>query len=194
MRFPRSFYIPAKSCQVSHRRGLAVAYIYANAKGAPCAVAFIGKASKPAIQTAYATVEGRSRAIATLFSNLDAHEARKIEQRKAGNAGHTLKVGDIITNSWGYDQTNVDWYRITRTSKNFVWLQPIAGCTTDASGPMSGYSVPGANLESADPQDWKLCDLPKPVLKRKAERANVSMKFGSGQLWDGKAKYESWYA
>ena len=57
-------------------------------------------------------------------------------------------IGDVVTNSWGYDQTNVDFYRVVKTSAHFVWLQPIAGTLRedDGVGPMSGYSRPDADV------------------------------------------------
>lgn len=56
------------------------------------------------------------------FESLSERRQRVATWRAEANKPHTLKVGDIITNSWGYDQTNVDWYRITRTTEHFVRL------------------------------------------------------------------------
>jgi hypothetical protein len=61
--------------------------------------------------------------IQRFFASLDAHAQRTAEQR---TQVHTLAVGDGIYNSWGYDQTNVDFYEVVRTSANFVWLQSLA--------------------------------------------------------------------
>lgn len=33
------------------------------------------------------------------------------------------KVGDIFYTSWGYDQTNVEFYKVVRVSKSSVWVQ-----------------------------------------------------------------------
>ncbi len=35
---------------------------------------------------------------------------------------HSLKVGDILKSSWGYEQTNNDFYKVVKTSKSCVWL------------------------------------------------------------------------
>jgi len=40
--------------------------------------------------------------------------------------GHEVKVGDVFVESWGYDQTNVDAYQVTRISPASVWIRPIA--------------------------------------------------------------------
>tara|TARA_R110000824_G_scaffold9642_6_gene42868 strand:+ start:775 stop:1293 length:519 start_codon:yes stop_codon:yes gene_type:complete len=36
-----------------------------------------------------------------------------------------LKVGDVLYSSWGYEQTNVDFYVITRRTKCTVTLAPV---------------------------------------------------------------------
>ncbi len=38
-----------------------------------------------------------------------------------------VKVGDIFVEDWGYDQTNVDFYQVTKTTKKMVEIKPIAG-------------------------------------------------------------------
>ena len=35
------------------------------------------------------------------------------------------EVGDILVSLWGYDQTNVDFYKVTKTTDKSVWLKPI---------------------------------------------------------------------
>ena len=42
---------------------------------------------------------------------------------------HGVKVGDVFVESWGYDQTNVDFYQVTKTTKKMVEIKPIAGKT-----------------------------------------------------------------
>lgn len=34
-----------------------------------------------------------------------------------------VKVGDIFYTSWGYDQTNVEFFKVVRVSKSSVWVQ-----------------------------------------------------------------------
>jgi hypothetical protein len=37
------------------------------------------------------------------------------------------KVGDLFYSSWGYDQTNIDFYQVTAVTGKSIWLTPIAG-------------------------------------------------------------------
>jgi len=52
-----------------------------------------------------------------------------------------VKVGDIFKRSWGYGQTNVDFYRITAVLPNSVKYVSIGGNAT-YTGPMCGETVP----------------------------------------------------
>lgn len=44
-------------------------------------------------------------------------------RKTAGPMG--INVGDIFYNSWGYDQTNVDFYEVVRTTERMVEIKPI---------------------------------------------------------------------
>lgn len=39
---------------------------------------------------------------------------------------HPLIVGDVLESSWGYEQTNVDFYQVTRATPKTVVLRPIS--------------------------------------------------------------------
>ena len=49
-------------------------------------------------------------------------------------------MGDIMYSSWGYDQTNVDFYKVVRVTKASAWLQPIGskGCWRARTGLCAG--------------------------------------------------------
>lgn len=38
---------------------------------------------------------------------------------------HNVKVGQIFSMSWGYDQTNVNYFQVVRTSAAGVWVREI---------------------------------------------------------------------
>ena len=101
--------------------------------------------------------------------------------RKEQKAGHELRPGDIVYSSWGYDQTNVDWYRVQRATAYYVWLAPLASVKTESKGDMCGRCVPGV-------------ELGKPERKCKAQGDRVTIGGYSGFRWDGKPRYFSTYA
>jgi hypothetical protein len=35
------------------------------------------------------------------------------------------KVGDILYSSWGYDQTNIEFFKVVKVSEFSVWIQEV---------------------------------------------------------------------
>lgn len=68
----------------------------------------------------------------------------KIEYRKTIKAENPYKVGNILYTSWGYDQTNVDFYQITKVSGMKVTYRPIKSelVENEEFAPMSGRVKP----------------------------------------------------
>jgi len=55
----------------------------------------------------------------------------------------TPVAGDVLYSSWGYEQTNVNWYVVLKSTIKSVQLQEIAGEVSEYSGAgMSGACVP----------------------------------------------------
>ena len=197
--FPREFYIPKGSCKVADKSGLGVVYIYTNPRSHKLAAcAFIGKQSKPAWHFNFKDEAARELKVREFFANLAAHQLRKAEWRKERNAPHTLKLGAIIVNSWGYEQTNVDWYVVVGVSTHFVTLRRVAGEPVrgeDATGPMAGYCKgPQVDVSNPDPSTWGVRFTSDKTTRHKASGKNVTMRHGSASEWDGRPRYESWYA
>lgn len=46
----------------------------------------------------------------------------------------TPTAGDFYTCCWGVEQTNVDFYEVTRASARCVWLRPVEGDTQPQAG------------------------------------------------------------
>jgi hypothetical protein len=189
----REDFIPKGSCRMSDRAGLGEVYVY-TFNGKPAAKAFVGKAAKSTWDFTFRSEEARRAKIVEFFSNLAAREARKIERRKKNNEPHTLTVGTIITNSWGYDQTNVDWYVIVGTTANFVTLREIAAVSVETTGAMSGTCTPAIDVSDPDPMKWGVTFASDEVTRHKASGRYVSMRHGCGSVWDGTPMRESWYA
>lgn len=188
-------WIPDGATKITHKQGRGVVYVYHKTAGAIAsivAVGYAGSAAKAAFHYRYRTMDEVSRKVKSFFDGLDQHYARVAKSRQSSNSGHSFKAGDIVTNSWGYDQTNVDWYRVERASTCFVWLQPIAA-DVEQTGFMSGHSAPAIDTTANDPQQWSFTDKSSPLEKHKASGDNVCFDHGSGSKWDGRALYTSWY-
>ena len=52
-----------------------------------------------------------------------------------------IQIGTIVYNTWGYEQTNVDFYEVVKASRCFVWLQQLSNERTKTLS-MQGATVP----------------------------------------------------
>ncbi|MES2201167.1 MAG: hypothetical protein V4498_02840 [candidate division FCPU426 bacterium] len=72
--------------------------------------------------------------------------AKRAEELKTVKAGFTnpYKVGDILVASWGYDQTNIDFYQVTGLTAKGVKFREL--CQNEVPGegisPLAGYTTP----------------------------------------------------
>jgi len=76
---------------------------------------FVGKAVKPTWFYRFKNEEQRQAEVTKTFKNVSDRLERK-NQAKASkaiaSANHGVKVGDVFRSSWGYDQTNIDYYEV----------------------------------------------------------------------------------
>ena len=126
--------------------------------------------------------------------SLHEREAEMAERRKARAAersgdGHPFKVGDAISYSWGYEQTNVDFFEVVRVSAKSVWLRPIGGESLDPTGPFSDRVRPVKGTYYGDP-------IRKPVMAYThggTKSYYLSFPHGSGSIVkDGSSLHRSW--
>jgi hypothetical protein len=190
-------WIPEDSIPILDPKDNGIVYVYAIGERY-AAIAYKGNSGNSSWHYSYRTLEEAHKKAQEFFAGLASDKERHAKWRAAANKPHSLKVGDIIANSWGYEQTNVDWYRVTRTSEHFVWLMPIVADVTE-DGFMSGPSAPHVDTSGEDPAKWGFSDLKdgKETMHKASsgEYGNsVHFEFGSGSKWDGRPMYCSWYA
>lgn len=182
----REFYIPTDGVKVEREGVNAEAYKY-EMRGNPCAMMFIGKQAKPAMHYKYATVEKRDAAIEKFFD--DQVEVAKIKaERKAAEkarkeaAAVDAKVGDIYYTSWGYDQTNVDFYQIVGKKGQTFKVQAIGKTIVEEKR--------GADYVVAAPAH-KCGEV---MTKRMNGTGGFTMSsFEYASAWDGNPKYQTGY-
>ncbi len=115
MRMPREWYIPKNAAKVSDKRSSAVAYLYQNVHGKPCVAVFAGKRAKPDNKYQFKTEETRAAYVAKYFEAVQADAERKASYRAERTAApRGLDVGNIVNTCWGYDQTNREFYQVTK--------------------------------------------------------------------------------
>lgn len=110
------------------------------------AIGFVGKQSKPAFHYRYRDEMSREREIEhqaeSRRQTLEMKAERRQERREYQ---HDYSVGDILSSSWGYDQTNVDFYEVTRVpGPKTVELRKIGQEVVSSEGQTEGVvPVPG---------------------------------------------------
>ena len=97
--------------------------------------------------------------------------------------------GQIVEYSWGYDQTNIDYFVITKRTPKMVTLQPIGSERTYNAHHMTGTCMPNLGMV-----------LDKPAIRRKVavrdgEEVGIAINsYGWADLWDGEPGHYSAYA
>lgn len=106
--------------------------------------------------------------------------------------------GAIVADSWGYDQTNVDFYRIERrTPTGFLVLQPLE--TVELTDPPRTPGGPATMTGKASPGAAKgVRTLRRRLCFQGDEPIGFAINDYSGggwcSLWDGSEKHVSHYA
>lgn len=160
-----------------------------------CLTLWLPKATKPFLNVYYRTQELRDGRIDEAVKGLQYRQEQK-EKRKAERRGdpaqwELVQVGFIFHCSWGYDQTNNDFYQVIAKKGQFVTLRAIGqkSIASPVFSPMSDHrtAVKDAFLENS-----------KPFVKKvqfSSGRPYITMNsYSSAHLWDGEKVYNSWYA
>ena len=80
---------------------------------------------------------------------------RKERSEKAIQAAKTVKAGDIFYCSWGYDQTNIDFYEVVSVSGLTAEIRAINSSETE-DGFMCGKSSPVPHSFSGEPMKKRI--------------------------------------
>lgn len=184
----RKAYIPEGAQKIALKDGRAVFYLFKDAAGRPCVRGFAGRAAKPKWRFYFPTVERRTDWLNRVVSDLAAVGALKERQKAEARRPHALTAGDILSCSWGYEQTNVDFYVVKAVpSPQFVILQQIAAPLVEQSGHMQGKRVP-------DPEQTKGAEFRRRVDMSGGTASVKISSFEYARMWDGKPQNVSWYA
>ncbi len=164
----------------------AVVYVYNDERGRPCAQVFSGKKAKPDWHYVFPNEEKRDAQIESHFKaardRIAAAEARAEERRKP----HTLKVGDIMVCSWGWEQTQVDFLQIVKTTKSTVTVRRIRSEETEDAGRDCGRCVAV--------KDSFIDGGVETTYRANAENRLRITSYSNAYLWDGKSMHWSRYA
>jgi hypothetical protein len=116
------------------------------------------------------------------------------------------KVGDILYSSWGYDQTNIEFFKVVKVSEFSVWIQEIGKKVVEVTGWAHQNVVPVDSAEyqvrnwDNEKDDWDNVNTfitkTHPIQRKKiqdyGDGYGVSLNsFSSAWIWDGKPKGQS---
>ena len=191
MKLSREFYIPEGSEKIEFPEAKVVAYLYENRNGKPTMLVFKGKAQKPTKHYHYNTSEKRAESLNSYIEDQVKIEADKKARREAKKAAvHGLSVGDILYESWGYDQTNIEFYQVVEVVSNkTIKIRELKQNQDYSSQYMSGKTVA---IKDQFLNDTIYTKRISGAYHDKAYFPGVY--HGSLSLWDGKPKYYSTYA
>ena len=118
------------------------AVYYGELRGQAGAIAYRGKAIKRAWFHLFRTEESRAATVQKFLESLTAAAGHRVKRQAEKKAfAHTLEIGDVLECTWGYDQTNVDHFEVTRKSARCVWIRKIGG-QSSSTGWLTGECVP----------------------------------------------------
>ncbi len=136
-------------------------------------------------------------------------EAKERKRLARARFQNPYKIGDILHHSWGYDQTNCDFYQVVEVKKASVILRKIGAKTVPGSeGFMSESLMPEkdafitSGYHALTKHDKPITPDNPSILKRvsfyvqedDSLRYYIPVPYGWCDLWKGKSEYHSWYA
>lgn len=162
--------------------------------GKPALKMWQPKAIKPFVNTWFRSAESREAYVTERIASLKAHKERraqyKAERKGTPEQVEAVKVGAIFHYSWGYDQTNAQYFEVIEKHGRQLTLREIAQETVPGSQGFMSSSVkarPGVFLENEKPFTKLL------QFGYKGE-PSIAMDHGACSIWRGEANYSSWYA
>lgn len=153
-----------------------------------------GKARKPFVHYSFPSEAARLAYLDQVKASEDSQQAHKADHKQKKVAGRDklaaeIQVGTILNYSWGYDQTNQDFFQVVeRFGKYGVKIREIGYESVPGSdkGGMSDQVVPVKDAFVAD----------APVLSKIiTSQYGIPMDHGAASpVGDRESFYRSWYA
>lgn len=109
------------------------------------------------------------------------------------------QTGRILESSWGYDQTNIDYFKIVKRTNDSIFLIPLNTVSTPQPGNcMVGTCRPG---EPMNPGEYVSCvgtwtgkPIRRKLCRRDGKVIGCSIKHGWADLYEGGDSHWTAYA
>lgn len=145
---------------------------------------WFGKMRKPVYHYIFDKEERRQEFIGKQVKNALVEQERNEARKKQIEEEHKLfQAGAILVSSWGYEQTNIDFYQILERKPKSVVIQEI-GQNKEHDSMDTGTCTP-------DPET----KIGEPMLKKLSKHGGVSLNsYSYCGLWDGRPqRWSSYY-
>jgi len=133
-----------------------------------------------------------SKIYGRIFANLKSEKKRideKKEAMKTLKASDFYSIGDIVYNSWGYEQTNVEFYQVIKMTEKTIIVQEIAQDMV----PDSMYSHGMAHYVTAIKDQFLAEKKPFTLRVKPLGHLSSPTSYYHFSKWDGGKKYTSCY-
>lgn len=150
----------------------------------PSAMAFRGTAGKPFYHYRFRDLAQRESAIKRLIESERSRQQIKASYKAKKESPSQLQPGHILVASWGYDQTNINFYQIIECrGKRTIIVQELTQIRTETLH-MQGNCTPGAGFKPGA----------RPITCRVTNGTNARIEGNYASLWDGRPCSWSSYA
>ena len=153
---------------------------------------------KPEFNFRYRSIEQMENHLQLFIAAKENNQKRKQElQEKKKEAlktfEHPYKAGQILYSSWGYEQTNLNYYQILAIKGRSVVIRPIAKKEVASTSWASGMYEPVENVFMGAP-------IVKRIVASVGYNGSISFHINMGESvgwlhqYNGTPNYCSWYA
>lgn len=154
-------------------------------KEKPVCITFSKKAKNKFWYIQFLSYESMMKKVEETISNAVSRKKTQEEYKAKRNKPHSLEVGDILYASWGYDQTNIDFFKVVelvgKTQVKIIGvdtnIESVPGCASqDLATPANSSSDANIFTRKYNPTLKKY----EPVtLLKKVDGSNNSIKISS---------------
>lgn len=123
------------------------------------------------------------------YERRENEKAEKRAKNKDVKASDFYKVGDTVVNTWGWEQTNVSFYKVVEMTEKTILIKQVRARQEENSMHSHGMAcnlIPGDNfVENGDEYRLKVSA---------GGRLSNPERYYHMHKWDGRPQYCSWYA
>lgn len=197
--FTRAWYLPEGAKKIDTKDDRFEAYVgdrkHPSGLTYPVGIVFVGKAQKPSFIYRFRSMEEAFKStlgyVLKMQVVMDDREVAKAKRKALRNVPHTMKVGDILVSSWGYEQTNINFYEVTalRGTQSVVLMEIASSVVRNETSVDYVIPVQGAFLtDGYRARDRKGKELVKRVFE---DRYVKISDYEYAYRWEGREMQET---